>query len=103
MRVWRLFLPELSTALGELAAICAARWGRGLRSLSKNSTGRVYTALFFRLSCVRLAYPLYVAGVVVSIGSATGVVEGWTAIAGLIAGLAIFVAGLVAEHREISP
>jgi hypothetical protein len=51
---------------------------------------------------VRFAYPFYVVGLVVSVGSATGVVGGWTAIAAFFAGLAIFVAGLVVEHRETS-
>ena len=84
----------------------APRAGRNAWSpepLSKKIPRPVYTALFLRLSCVlRLAYPFYFVGFVVAIGSATGVVEGWTAIAGLIAGLAIFAVGLVVEHRGIS-
>ena len=52
---------------------------------------------------MRLSYAFYFVGVVVAVGSVTGlVVEGWAAIAGLIAGLAIFGAGLVVEQREIS-
>ncbi len=51
---------------------------------------------------MRLAYPFYVVGLVVSVGSATGVVGGWTAVAAFVVGLAIFIAGIAVEYRETS-
>ena len=51
-----------------------------------------------------MAYAIYLAGLVLAIGSVTGTaLHGWLAFAGFLAGLVIFCLGIVLEERRYRP